>query len=81
MGRASMAVEVVMSTPQALSMAIGAALVAIVSYRLIVLSMAVAAVASAAYITATLSGQIRADLGAVTAAAAPTPEASRPSAP
>ena len=81
MGRASMAVEVVMSTPQALSMAIGAALVAIVSYRVIFLIMAVAAVASAAYITATLSGQIRADLGAVTAAAAPTPEASRPSAP
>jgi MFS family permease len=80
MGRASMAVEVVMSTPQALSMAIGAALVAIVSYRVIFLIMAVAAVASASYITATLSGQIRADRRAVTAAAAPAPVASRPSA-
>lgn len=81
MGRASMAVEVVMSTPQALSMAVGAALVAVVSYRVIFLIMAVAAVASAAYLMATLSGQIRADRARVTEAAAPAPEASRPSTP
>ena len=62
-------------------MAVGAALVAVVSYRVIFLIMAVAAVASAAYLMATLRGQIRADRAKVTEAAAPTPEASRPSTP
>jgi len=76
MGRVSTAVEVAMSTPQAVSLALGSLLVVILSYRSIFMVMAVVTALAAAYIAITLRGQIAddvrrppADLGAVAAEA------------
>ncbi len=61
MGRVSTAVEVVMATPQALSLAIGSLLVVLISYRLIFLVMAIVTAAAAVYVVASLHAQIGAD--------------------
>jgi MFS family permease len=61
MGRVSTAVEVVMAAPQAVSLAVGSLLVVLISYRVIFLVMAVVTTAAAAYVVATLHGQIAAD--------------------
>jgi MFS family permease len=61
MGRVSTAVEVVMATPQAISLAVGSLLVAILDYRSIFWIMAVVIGAAAAYILFWLRGQIAAD--------------------
>jgi len=70
MGRVSTAVEVVMATPQALSLAVGSLLVSVLSYRSIFWIMAVVIAAAAAHIGFWLRAQIVADVRS--AAAAPT---------
>ncbi len=59
MGRVSMAVEVIMGAPQALSLAVGALLVSILSYRVIFGLIGAFTAAGAVYIAALLSGEIR----------------------
>jgi uncharacterized membrane protein YfcA len=54
MGRVSAASEVVMGTPQTLGIALGAALVSLISYRAIFTTMAVVTLASVAYLAITL---------------------------
>lgn len=58
MGRVSTAVEVVMATPQAVSLALGSLLVVLLSYRSIFSVMAGVTVLAAAYIAVTLRRQI-----------------------
>jgi MFS family permease len=58
MGRVSTAVEVVMATPQAVSLALGSLLVVLLSYRTIFVLMAGVTALAAAYIAVTLRGQI-----------------------
>lgn len=55
-GRVSAVIEVVMATPQALSLAVGAALVSLIDYRLIFWATAAVIGASAAYICIRLLG-------------------------
>jgi hypothetical protein len=54
----STAVEVVMATPQAVSLALGSLLVVLLSYRTIFVLMAGVTALAAAYIAVTLRGQI-----------------------
>src|SRR5262249_38405012 len=56
MGRVSAAVEVAMTTPQAVSLAVGALLVVVLSYRQIFLIMGVVTALAAAYIAVSLRG-------------------------
>jgi MFS family permease len=65
MGRVSMATEVVMGVPQAVSLAVGALLVAILSWRSIFLGIAAMTIAGAAYIAVALREHIRAEMGQV----------------
>ena len=62
MGRVSTAIEVVTATPQAVSLALGSALVVVLSYRQIYAIMCVVTLLAAAHIAFWLRGQIRADL-------------------
>jgi MFS family permease len=62
MGRVSMAVEVVTGTPQAVSLAVGSILVALVSYRVIFLTITVVTTLGAAHIAYRLRAQMRTDL-------------------
>jgi MFS family permease len=62
MGRVSTAVEVVMTTPQAISLAVGALLVVVLSYRQIFVIMAVVTALSATYIAVALRDQIALDV-------------------
>ena len=62
MGRVSAAVEVVMATPQAVSLAVGALLVVVLGYRQIFVIMAVVTAVAAAYIAVTLRDQIADDV-------------------
>jgi MFS family permease len=57
-GRVSTAVEVVMGSPQAASLAFGAILVSLVSYHVIFLVMAVVVAGSVLYLCLTLRGQV-----------------------
>ncbi len=80
MGRVSMATEVVMGVPQAMSLGVGALLVAVVSWRSTFLGIAAMTLAGAAYIAVALRGHIRTDLGHVPSAEVtgrpePVPEA------
>ncbi len=59
MGRVSMAVEVIMGAPQALSLAVGALLVSVLSYRVIFALIGAFTAAGAVYIATLLSGEIR----------------------
>ena len=52
MGRVSTATDVLVTTPQALSIAVGALLVGLLDYRLIFVVMAVGVAASAVYLLA-----------------------------
>ena len=61
MGRVSTAVEVVMATPQAVSLAVGSMLVVVLSYRTIFEVMAAVTAVSAAYVAVTLRHQIADD--------------------
>jgi MFS family permease len=65
MGRVSTAVEVVMATPQAVSLAVGSALVLVLTYRQIYAIMCVVTLLAAAHIAFWLRGQIRDDLRGV----------------
>ncbi|MGA8248013.1 MAG: MFS transporter [Nocardioides sp.] len=58
MGRVSAAVEMVMATPQAVSLALGSLLVVLLSYRQIFVIMAAVTLLAAAYIAALLRRQI-----------------------
>ena len=62
MGRVSAAVEVVMTTPQAISLAVGAALVVVLGYRQIFVIMGVVTALAAAYIAVALRDQITRDV-------------------
>jgi MFS family permease len=62
MGRVSTAIEVVTATPQAISLALGSALVVVLTYRQIYAIMCVVTLLAAAHIAFWLRGQIRADL-------------------
>ena len=62
MGRVSTAVDVVMATPQAISLALGSLLVVILSYRQIFVLMACVTALAAAYIATLLRDQIASDL-------------------
>ena len=59
MGRVSMAVEVIMGAPQALSLAVGALLVSVLSYRVIFALIGAFTAAGAVYIGSLLSAEIR----------------------
>jgi hypothetical protein len=58
MGRVSTAAEVVMGSPQAISLALGAMLVSLISYHLIFLVMAIVITAAVAYLALMLRGQL-----------------------
>jgi MFS family permease len=62
MGRVSTAIEVVMATPQAISLALGSLLVLLLSYRQIFVIMAAVTGIAAAYIAVLLRDQIRNDV-------------------
>src|SRR4051794_17557593 len=62
MGRVSTAVEVVMAAPQAISLALGALLVVVLSYRQIFVIMAAVTALAAAYIALSLRRQIADDV-------------------
>jgi MFS family permease len=62
MGRVSAAIEVVMATPQAISLALGSLLVVLLSYRQIFAIMAVVTAVAAAYIALLLRDQISTDV-------------------
>src|SRR4051794_7422520 len=62
MGRVSTAVEVVMATPQAISLALGSLLVVVLSYRTIFAVMGGVTALAAAYIALTLRRQIAHDV-------------------
>lgn len=58
MGRVSTATEVLATTPQALSIAVGALLVSLVDYRMIFAAMTLGTVAAACYLATMLRGQL-----------------------
>lgn len=58
MGRVSAATDVVLGTPQTVGIALGAALVSLVSYRAIFLTMAVVTVAAVGYLAITLRDRL-----------------------
>lgn len=58
MGRVSTAAEVVMGTPQAISLALGAMLVSLISYHLIFLVMAIVITGAVVYLALMLRGQL-----------------------
>jgi MFS family permease len=62
MGRVSAAVDVVMATPQAISLALGSLLVVVLSYRQIFVLMACVTALAAAYIATLLRAQIASDV-------------------
>ncbi len=62
MGRVSTSVELVMATPQAVSLAVGSILVVLLSYRQIFWIIAVVVAAGAAHVAFWLRGQIRDDV-------------------
>jgi MFS family permease len=62
MGRVSAAIEVVMATPSAVSLAVGSLLVVVLSYRQIFVIMAAVTMLAAAYIAILLRGQIADDV-------------------
>jgi MFS family permease len=62
MGRVSTAIEVVMATPQAVSLALGSLLVVLLSYRQIFVIIGVVTAIAAAYIAVLLRDQIAADV-------------------
>jgi hypothetical protein len=62
MGRVSTAVEVVMATPQAISLAVGALLVVVLSYRQIFVIMGAVSALAAVYIAVALRRQIALDV-------------------
>jgi MFS family permease len=62
MGRASAAVEVVMGTPQAVSLAVGSLLVVVLSYRTILAIMGGVTLAASAYIVVILRHHVADDL-------------------
>jgi MFS family permease len=62
MGRVSTAIEVLMATPQAVSLALGSFLVVVLSYRQIFALMAVLTLLAAAHIAFWLRGQIAHDV-------------------
>src|SRR3954447_6884239 len=64
MGRVSTSVEVVMATPQAISLAVGSALLVVLTYRQIYAIMGVVTLFAAAHIAFWLRRQIRDDLRA-----------------
>jgi len=64
MGRTSMALEVVMGAPQALSLAAGALLVTVVSWRILFAAIAVVTLAGAAHISFWLRRHIREEVRA-----------------
>lgn len=71
MGRVSTAIEVVMATPQAVSLALGSLLVVLLSYRQIFAVMAVVTGLAAVYIAVLLRHQIRTDMSRATAMGSP----------
>jgi MFS family permease len=71
MGRVSMAVEVIMGAPQALSLAVGALLVSVLSYRVIFALIGAFTAAGAVYVASLLSGEIREEWGGDTTHAPP----------
>ncbi|MFI5729134.1 MFS transporter [Kribbella sp. NPDC051587] len=58
MGRVSTASEVVMGSPQAVSLALGATLVSLISYHVIFMIMAIVITSSVVYLAVTLRGQV-----------------------
>ena len=78
MGRVSMALEVLMGTPQAISLAVGALLVALISYRAIFLVIALVTALGAAYIAGLLRREIAADIADAPARAQATADPSAP---
>jgi predicted MFS family arabinose efflux permease len=62
MGRVSAAVEVVMATPQAVSLALGSLLVVLLSYRTILSIMGAVTLLASAYILTMLRDQVAADV-------------------
>ena len=78
MGRVSMALEVLMGTPQAISLAVGALLVALISYRAIFLVIALVTALGAAYIAGLLRREIAADIADAPARAHATADPSAP---
>lgn len=62
MGRVSTAVEIVMATPQAISLALGSLLVVLLSYRSIFVVMAVVTAAATAYLALMLRRQVADDV-------------------
>jgi hypothetical protein len=58
MGRVSTASEVVMGSPQAISLALGATLVSLISYHVIFMIMAIVITSSVVYLAVTLRGQV-----------------------
>jgi MFS family permease len=62
MGRVSAAVEVVFAVPQAISLAVGALLVVVLSYRQIFVIIAAVTAVGAVYIAVSLRDQIRSDV-------------------
>jgi MFS family permease len=81
MGRVSTAVEVVMTTPQAVSLALGSLLVVVLSYRVIFSIMAGVTLLAAVYIAVLLRDQIRDDVRRPVAAPADLAEVSLPGVP
>jgi MFS family permease len=79
MGRVSAAVEVVMATPQAISLALGSLLVVVLSYQAILSIMGAITLLAAAYIAVLLRAQIASDVRRPVAEA-PEPVALEPTA-
>jgi hypothetical protein len=81
MGRVSAAVEVVMATPQAVSLGLGSLLVVLLSYRQIFVIMGIVTLLAAVYIVVLLRHQIADDVRRPVAAGpqAVAPEPSVPS--
>ena len=80
-GRVASAAELVISTPQTLSIALGAALVAIVDYRLLVVAEAAAVAASGVYLLTRPKESIPASLADSAPLPDPSPSPLPPSAP
>jgi MFS family permease len=72
-GRVSTAVEVLVSTPQAISLAVGSLLVSLLSYRQIFVIIATVILLGAVQIVLTLRDEIRGDLSGNSRSAEPVP--------